>query len=93
MSTAAVSEITAFSAVSGGEITNDGGSAITAKGVVFGSEPGVTLDNGTVIENGENADTYSSSISDLLWTSKYYVRSYATNSTGTGYGDELIGWW
>ena len=89
LSTTVVSSISAFSAVSGGNISNGGGSSIIAKGIVWSSEPNPTIDLTTRTEDGTGTDGYTSDITDLLWTTDYYVRSYATNATGTGYGDEI----
>jgi uncharacterized protein (TIGR02145 family) len=88
VSTIALSNITETSAQSGGEITSDGGEAVTAKGVCWSTTPGpTTSDNYTT--DGSGTESYISDISGLSPLTTYYVRAYATNSLGTAYGNEL----
>lgn len=75
-------------AESGGVITSDGGSQVTVKGVCWSNTPNPTIDNDTTI-NGTGVASFDSYISNLNLNTTYYVRAYATNSNGTGYGDEL----
>ena len=80
-------EVTAqTAALSGGNITSDGGAAVTARGVCWSStNPSPTVnDNKTT--DGSGAGSFVSSLSGLAFGSSYYVRAYATNSVGTGYG-------
>ena len=72
----------------GGIITSDGGSEITVRGICWGTSSNPTVANDTTI-NGTGTGTFNSTISNLQYTSTYYVRAYATNSNGTGYGDEF----
>lgn len=84
---ASVSEITKFTATCGGEVTNDGGAAVTARGVCWGTSRGpiVEVDNFTV--DGDGTGSFTSAITGLDANTRYYVRSYATNSVGTSYSD------
>ena len=88
LSTSAVSDITGTTATCGGNITSDGGSTITARGVCWGigTTPVIT-DHKTT--NGKGAGIFKSAISGLNPLNTYYVRAYATNSAGTGYGSVL----
>ena len=79
---------TGTTAESGGIITSDGGSQITIKGVCWSNSPNPTINNDTTI-NGTGVASFDSYISNLNLNSTYYLRAYATNSNGTGYGDEL----
>ena len=87
VTTTAASTISTTTAVSGGSITSDGGAAITAKGVCWSknSSPLVT-DSKTV--DGTGTGSYQSNLSGLTPATTYYYRAYATNSQGTGYGDQ-----
>lgn len=75
-------------AETGGVITSDGGSQVTVKGVCWSNSSNPTIDDDTTI-NGTGVESFDSYISNLNLNSTYYVRAYATNSNGTGYGDEL----
>jgi len=88
LSTLAITEITPTSATSGGDITDTGGADITAKGVCWSTSQNPTiLDFAT--DEGNNPSNYTSNITGLTANTTYYVRAYATNSKGTGYGNEL----
>ena len=70
---------------SGGTITSDGGYSITSKGVCWSTSPNPTISN-NITNNGTGASNFTSILSNLLPTTTYYYRAYATNSIGTGYG-------
>ena len=91
-STVAVTNITASSASSGGIITSDGGDAITVKGVCWSTSPSPVLGVGNFTTNGTGPYQFGSSITGLAGGTTYYLRAYATNSIGTGYGpvDEVF---
>jgi hypothetical protein len=89
LSTVAISSITSTSASSGGTITSDGLGSITAKGVVWSTSTEPTIALSTKTLNGSGSSNYTSSITGLAPVTKYYVRSYATNSGGTAYGSEV----
>lgn len=88
LTTTTISAITYFTASSGGSITNDGGHPITARGVCWSTSPHPTIAN-SLTTDGSGVGTYSSSLTGLLAGTTYYVRAYATNSDGTGYGNEI----
>lgn len=85
-STTAITAITSVGANSGGSITSDGGSPITAKGVCWSTSPAPVLGTGNFTSNGTGTTAYSSIMSGLTQLTTYYVRAYATNAIGTGYG-------
>lgn len=89
VTTAAISSVTAISAVSGGNVTNEGGAPVTARGVCWStsSTPTVALPTKTI--NGTGPGAFTSNITGLANGTTYYVRAYATNQAGTGYGNEL----
>lgn len=88
VTTQSISNITTNSAISGGNITDDGNSSITARGVCWSTNSNPTIaDNHTSDGTGEGI--YNSNMSGLNHTTTYYVRAYATNSEGTGYGNSL----
>ncbi len=87
VTTAAVTSITSNSAVSGGNVTSDGGTPVTARGVCWSTSANPTTAD-TCTSNGTGTGTFSSTITGLSPGSTYHVRAYATN-TGTGYGSDL----
>ena len=88
ISTVAAYSITYISAKSGGRITSDGGSAVTARGVCWNNYGYPTTgDNKT--EDGTGTGEYTSNLTGLQPNTTYYIRAYATNAYGTVYGDEL----
>ena len=88
-STSAIGSITNTSASSGGNISSDGGYAITARGVVWGTSPSPTVSLSTKTSDGTGTGSFTSNITGLSLGTLYYVRSYATNSAGTTYGAEI----
>jgi uncharacterized protein (TIGR02145 family) len=90
LTTREVTLITSTSSVSGGNITSDGGSSITAKGVCWGTTADPTIiNNNNKTSNGTGKDNYASDLTGLQPGTTYHVRAYATNSIGTGYGNDL----
>jgi hypothetical protein len=86
--TSLIVNITGNEATSGGNVTNDGGSSVIARGVCWGINPSPDLtDNFT--SDGSGTGTFNSNMLGLTSFTTYYVRAYATNSGGTTYGNEL----
>ena len=88
VTTNAVSNPTATSAVCGGNVTSDGGSAVTDRGICWATFNAPSLENGSHLSNGTGMGTFSSTISSLTPNTVYYVRAFATNVRGTFYGEE-----
>jgi hypothetical protein len=88
LSTATTSSITADSAISGGNITSDGGGTITNRGVCWSTLPNPTILLSTKTSDGVGSGIYTSTLSGLTLGSTYYVRAYAINSAGVTYGNE-----
>lgn len=85
VTTSEITNITQTSATSGGNISSDGGVAITARGVCWNTNGNPTVaDNNTT--DGSGTASFTSSISGLRANTTYYVRAYATNRKGTEYG-------
>jgi uncharacterized protein (TIGR02145 family) len=87
VTTASVTGITSNSAVCGGEVTNEGSTSVTAKGVCYSTTANPTILN-TTTNNGTGAGSFVSNLSSLTPGTTYYIRAYATSSAGTGYGTE-----
>ena len=86
--TSAISAITGNSASSGGNVTDEQGAAVTAKGVCWSTTSGPTITNSKT-NDGTGTGSFTSSITGLTPGTTYYVRAYATNTNGTSYGSEV----
>ncbi|NJK96198.1 MAG: hypothetical protein HC905_15935, partial [Bacteroidales bacterium] len=89
LSTNSVTAIEHNSAQSGGNITDDGGAAITERGVCWGTASGPTI-TGSKTSDGTGTGSFTSNLTGLLPFTTYYARAFATNSVGTVYGDEVV---
>jgi uncharacterized protein (TIGR02145 family) len=88
VTTASISSITESSAVSGGEVTSDGGATVTARGVCWNATGNATLSD-SYTNDGSGPGSFTSDITGLSYGTTYYVRAYATNSAGTAYGNQV----
>ncbi|MBI5218675.1 MAG: fibrobacter succinogenes major paralogous domain-containing protein [Bacteroidia bacterium] len=79
--------ITENSAVSGGTIISDGGSAITARGICWSTSPNPTTSDSHT-SDGTGTGSFTSNIYGLSSAVKYFVRAYATSSKGTVYSSQ-----
>jgi len=86
VTTFAVSNITYSSAVSGGNVENSGAASVTARGVCWSQSPNPTIANDFTTD-GSGIGSFISTITGLTSATAYHVRAYATNSYGTGYGE------
>lgn len=78
---------TSLSCVS--NVSSDGGYAIVSKGVCWSTLPLPTIaDNHT--NEGGGTGYYTSILTGLLENNTYYIRSYATNSIGTSYSEQIV---
>jgi hypothetical protein len=68
-----------------GNVTNDGGSTVTAKGMCYGFTPTLSI-NDSHTDEGPGAGQFTSTIPFTLFDTTYYYRAYATNAIGTSYG-------
>jgi uncharacterized protein (TIGR02145 family) len=75
-------------AISGGNISDDGGTPVTSRGVCWSIAPNPTITNSKTTD-GTGSGTFSSSITGLLADTTYYIRAYATNNEGTSYGNQV----
>jgi uncharacterized protein (TIGR02145 family) len=88
VTTRAASEITQTSAKSGGDVTDNGGAEVTDRGVCWGTASDPVLGSNKT-NDGTGNGTFTSSITGLTASTLYYIRAYAINSEGIGYGDQV----
>jgi len=89
VTTSSVSVVDHTSATCGGMVSDDGGYSVTAHGVCWSTSPGPTVALPTKTIDGNGVGSFTSSITGLAPGPTYYVRAYATNAVGTGYGNEI----
>lgn len=85
--TVSLTSVTATSVSCRGNVTSDGGSTIKTRGVCWGTKPNPTTSNSKTTSSVGTGE-YVCLLSGLITDTKYYVRAYATNSSGTSYGEE-----
>jgi len=86
LTTAALTAITGNAAAGGGNVTVSGGAEVTARGVCFSSTNQTPTVADTKTSDSKGTGAFTSALSSLKGNTTYYVRAYATNSAGTGYG-------
>jgi hypothetical protein len=88
VATDSLTNITLTSAVTGGNITSDGGSEVTARGVCWNTTGNPTTADFKT-EDGTGTGVFTSTLTGLSAGTTYYVRAYSVNMIGTSYGDEI----
>jgi uncharacterized protein (TIGR02145 family) len=90
ITTNSVTTITRTTAVSGGNISSNGGYVILARGIVWNKtgNPAVGTDSSRT-DASMTTGSYTLNVGNLNSGITYYVRAYATNAVGTAYGNEL----
>ncbi len=88
VTTAQVSDIAAETAKSGGNVTYDGGAAITARGICWSEEPLPDTGDPHTTE-APGSGTFTSSMASLKPATVYYVRAYVKNDSWTAYGEQF----
>ena len=90
ISTVQVSSIDYYSAYSGGFNISGNGLDVLSKGVVWSKSSGPTVENSNIMSfDATDQNDFTCQLTDLDPGTTYYVRAFATNSDGTGYGEEL----
>jgi len=87
VTTAVLTNITTSGATSGGTIVSDGGATITKSGIVWSKTNNTPTITDSVVTNTVASGPFTSVITGLDFNNTYYIRAFATNSVGTGYGN------
>ena len=90
ITTSSVSNLAITTATCGGNISSDGSGTLTARGVCWSTSSGPTVTLSTRTADSTATGSYTSAMTGLTNNTTYYVRSYATNATGTAYGNEVV---
>ena len=87
--TAPITQITKTSASFGGTVRDSGGSDVIERGFCWGLNAPVTVDSNTIIDDEIGEGTYNKFLTGLLAGTRYFVKAYAKNASGVGYGEQL----
>ncbi len=87
VSTGDITNITTTSAVCIGNVNSEGAKPVTARGMCWNMSGNPTISHNKTTD-GTGKGTFTSNITGLSPNTKYYVRAYATNETGTVYGEQ-----
>lgn len=88
VTTAVITDITATSAISGGNIIDDGGAEVTARGICWSTNENPTISDSKT-NDSSGPGQFVGILSGLEGGTLYHVRAYATNTFGTAYGDQI----
>jgi len=89
VSTARVETTGAEGAEAGGEVVDEGGRAVTGRGVVWSTAPGPELGSAAAASSGEGPGAFAATLGGLVPGTTYYLRAYAVNGIGVGYGEPV----
>ncbi len=82
--------ITTTTVTLGGNVTKDGGNAVTERGICLSDVANPAIDdvNDLKITSGSGLGNFTDDYVGFDPNTTYHVRAYATNSTGTAYGED-----
>lgn len=86
--TSPITDITPGTAHCGGNVITDGGEPVTARGICWNTTGSPTIDDSFTVD-GDGTGYFTSGLSGLTPDTRYYVSAYATNNSGTGYGNDV----
>lgn len=89
LTTTELSNFTYNSATCKGIITSDGGATITDRGICWGLNPNPTIDDIKTTDSTGGTGSFTVNITGLRNNATFFARTYATNSEGTNYGQEI----
>ena len=88
--TYSISNIGTNTGYGGGNVLNDGGLAVSSKGICWSTNTNPTNSNVNFMTiDGTGTGSFNSYLTNLTHSTTYYVRAYATNSLGTAYGNQV----
>ncbi|HQO09667.1 MAG TPA: FG-GAP-like repeat-containing protein [Clostridiales bacterium] len=88
VTTDSLTNITPVSAIGGGNVSSDGGSNVTARGVCWNTTGNPTTANFKT-EDGTGTGEFASTLTGLTAGTTYYVKAYSVNAIGTSYGEQI----
>ena len=88
VTTTAASNVKQVTADSGGNVTSDGGSAVTIRGVCWNTTGNPTTSDPKTLA-GTGSGIFVATAINITPNTTYYLRAFATNAAGTGYGTQI----
>ena len=88
VSTNPVTNIAQTTATGGGNVTSDGNATVTERGVCWSTSHNPTINNSHV-SSGAGTGSFTVNMTNLTMNTAYYLRAYAINEVGVGYGSEV----
>lgn len=88
LTTSAITDVTETSISTGGIVVSDGDLTVIERGICWSAEKNPSISDSRVVV-GAGAGTFTCELTSLEPGTTYCIRAYATNSSRTGYGDEL----
>ena len=87
LTTSAPSAITTTTADMSGEVLSNGGGTVSERGFVYATTTAPTTAD-SKLQVGSGLGVFADQLTGLTPSATYYVRAYAINEGGTGYGNE-----
>jgi len=88
LTTSPVTYVSEISVTFSGTVTSDGGAAVTERGICWSTSHNPTTAS-EKLPNGTGTGNFTCTLTALFTNTPYFVRAYAINSAGTGYGQEM----
>jgi uncharacterized protein (TIGR02145 family) len=88
VTTSAATDINPTSATVGGNVTDDGGETVTARGICWSTSSNPTISD-QYTTNGTGTGSFTANLTGLTPSTTYYARAYVTTGVGTAYGEEI----
>lgn len=89
LTTQPANHVTAYAANVMGTIANDGGAPVLQHGICWSKAAEPTTEDDKVLYSGKS-DTITAYLDGLTPGTYYHVRTFAVNSVGTSYGNEVV---
>ena len=89
VTTSSATNVTTSSATIGGNVTSDGESTVTERGVCYSTSNSTPTTSNSKKSSGSGLGNFTVNLTNLSAGTKYYVRAYAINEVGTSYGSTV----
>ena len=86
VTTGTASSVTDRVATLSGNVTSDGGTTVTARGFLYGTN---SSNLSQTVQSGSGTGSFTKTLTGLTSGTTYYYKAYATNSAGTAYGEVM----